>query len=676
MQISEVTKYFKNVKKTGQGYTALCPAHDDKTNSLSIGQGETGKLLLHCHAGCCLDDILKVAGLTTADIFPNEPKQERKIEAVYPYKDEKGKLLYEVIRYKPKGFSQRRPDGKGYAYNLKGVKPILYKLPEVLEAIKQGRSIFVVEGEKDAENLYKLGFTATTCSSGAGKWKDSYSDSLKGANVVIVPDCDEPGRKHAEQVLKSLSGKAASVKVINLPDMADKQDITDFFLKHGKTKGLELFQKLIDEATAINESSKNLLTTIDAKTLKEKQLPPVIFTIDRLMSTGLSILAAPPKAGKSWLALWLCLQIAQGLPVWNRRTKSGTVLYLALEDSLNRIQQRLNALTDKTPDNLHFAIESESIAAGLEEQLNEFVSKHSDTAFIVIDTLQKVRLLRKNENAYANDYNDAGSLKKFADKHNISILIIHHTRKMSDTDPFNTISGSTGLTGCSDNMFVIQKQSRTSQEAILHGTGRDIDPVELMIRFDENKTWQLIADDATAYMEEQAVNENPLIILCKRFLESNEKFEGKATTLHALLATQMNAGEYFRFPTNGQALSRELTALQSKLISKGIIFERSSDTSKRHLILKKVPLVPLDSACTTENNRVTGTSAIQAQLNIPLETSHIKGSSATSAIQAQPYTKDTPMKHSDTNTSSATSETSANIFYINNLLDSALKECD
>ena len=255
-------------------------------------------------------------------------------------------------------------------------------------------------------------------------------------------------------------------------------------------------------------------------------------------------------------------------------------------------------------------------------------------------------------------------------------MIIHHTRKMSDSDPFNTISGSTGLTGCSDNMFVIQKQSRTSQDAILHGTGRDIDPVELMIRFSESKTWELISDDATTYMEEKAVNENPLIILCRRFLESNEKFDGTATALHALLATQMNAGEYFRFPTNGQALSRELTALQPTLILKGIIFERSSDTSKRHLILKKVPLVPLDSACTTENNRVTGTSAIQAQFNIPLEASHIKGSSATSAIQAESYVKDTPMKHSDTNTSSAISETSANIFCIDKLLDDALKECD
>ncbi len=361
MQMTEILRHFNNIKKSGAGYTARCPAHEDKRNSLSIGIGEDGKILLHCHAGCPLENILQAAGLKTADLYQDEPKQERKIEKIYPYQDAGGKLLYEVVRYIPKGFSQRRPDGRGgYIYNLKGIKPVLYRLPEVLEAVKDGRLIHIVEGEKDVENLFKLGLVATTCSSGAGKWRDYYSDSLRGANVVIIPDCDEPGRKHAEQIAESVKKKAKSVKVVHLPDMQDKQDITDFFRKHGKAAGMKLLQKLIDEAKDLCRPDVNSLTTIDAKTLKEKQLPPVIFTVDRLISTGLSILAAPPKAGKSWLALWLCLQIAQGLPVWGRKTKQGSVLYLALEDSLNRLQSRLSALTAETPDNLHFAIESDA----------------------------------------------------------------------------------------------------------------------------------------------------------------------------------------------------------------------------------------------------------------------------------------------------------------------------
>jgi 5S rRNA maturation endonuclease (ribonuclease M5) len=675
--MADITKYFKNVKKSGSGYTALCPAHSDEKNSLSIGTGVDGKILLHCHAGCSIENIVSAAGLKMSDLCPNnkQEKKERMVEAVYPYKDEKGQLLYEVIRYNPKGFSQRRPDGKGgYVYNLKGVKSILYRLPEVIEAIKNNKPIHIVEGEKDVNNLFSLGLAATCNSGGAGKWRDSFSDSLKGANVVIIPDCDEPGRKHAEQVAKSLSGKAAAVKIIKLPDMKDKQDVTDFFKKHGKATGMKLLQKLIDETKDLNKPNVNSLSTISAKCLSEKQLPPVIFTIDRLMSSGLSILAAPPKAGKSWLALWLCLQIAKGLPVWNRKTRKGSVLYLALEDSLNRLQSRLNALTDETPDNLHFATESEAIAAGLTEQLEEFISKHSDTVLIVVDTLQKVRLIRKSENAYQNDYSDAGELKRLADKHGISILVIHHVRKMVDSDPYNTISGSTGLTGAADNMYVIQKQSRTAQEAVFHATGRDIDPLEMAIRFNEGKIWELISEDASSYQEQKRFEDNPLFVLCERLLTDMGDFRGTASELHPLLATRIKATEDFRFPLNGQALSRELFTLQSRLRERGIVFKKDSDTSKRYLTLKKIPLVPLDCACSTENTGVADTSAIPAQLNIALESSNTNGSSATSAIPADLYNNSTPLKNSSIKASSATSGTSANCFYIDELLDKALKE--
>jgi hypothetical protein len=387
------------------------------------------------------------------------------------------------------------------------------------------------------------------------------------------------------------------------------------------------------------------------------------------MSTGLSLLAAPPKCGKSWLALWLCLQIAQGLPVWNRKTKKGTVLYLALEDSLNRLQSRLNALTDETPDNLYFATKSEAITNGLVEQLEDFILKHKDAIFLVIDTLQKVRTLRKDKDAYGTDYADAGLLKEFADKHGIALLVVHHTRKMKDEDPFNTISGSTGLTGAADNMYVIQKQSRTSQDAVFHATGRDIDPQELAIRFDENKTWQLISEDAEAYLEQKTFEENPLFILCERLLADMAEFKGTASQLHPLLATRIKASEDFRFPLSGQALSRELTTIQNKLKEKGIIFKRDPDTSKRHLILKKVPLVPLDSACNTENTGITGTSGTPAQLNIALETSDTNDSSATSGTPAEPCKSNTPLKDSNINTSSATSVTSANS-YIDSLFSS------
>jgi hypothetical protein len=190
-------------------------------------------------------------GLKLSDLFPPKPERkpkpepERKIVTVYPYVDESGKLLFEVVRYEPKAFAQRRPDGKGgYIYNINGVRRVLYQLPDVLKAVQAGETIFVVEGEKDANALCGLGLVATTNPHGAGKWRDDYSETLKGAHVVVIPDKDEPGRKHAESVAKSLWGKARTIKVVELPGEGVK-DVSDW-LRAGGTK--EKLLKLVAQA--------------------------------------------------------------------------------------------------------------------------------------------------------------------------------------------------------------------------------------------------------------------------------------------------------------------------------------------------------------------------------------------------------------------------------------------
>ena len=184
-------------------------------------RGQDGRVLLKCFAGCDTKDILAAIGLTMRDLYP-EPEQKHgqegpgKIIATYGYKDADGRLLFQVCRTADKRFFQRRPDGKGGWLNgLGGIQPVLYRLPEVLQALKQGETIFIPEGEKDVDNLARLGLAATCNPMGAGKWRDHYSNWLKGANVVILPDNDEPGRKHAQQVAQSLYGKAASVKAVS-----------------------------------------------------------------------------------------------------------------------------------------------------------------------------------------------------------------------------------------------------------------------------------------------------------------------------------------------------------------------------------------------------------------------------------------------------------------------------
>lgn len=170
-------------------------------------------------------------------------------DKTYDYLDANGELRFQVLRYKTrpdekKSFRQRRPDGKGgWIWNLKGVDRVLYRLPEVIKAVEIGETVFNSEGEKDCDNLAAHGLTATTCSQGAGKWRDSYSDALKGAHVAILPNNDNPGRKHAEQVAQSLKGKAASVKIVTLPGLEPKGDISDWLdAGHTKDELLELVE--------------------------------------------------------------------------------------------------------------------------------------------------------------------------------------------------------------------------------------------------------------------------------------------------------------------------------------------------------------------------------------------------------------------------------------------------
>ena len=189
--------------------------------------------------------------------------------------------------------------------------------------------------------------------------------------------------------------------------------------------------------------------SITAEELLSTPLPPVKWIIPGLLPAGLALFAGPSKAGKSWLTLWLCLQIAQGNPVWNREIEPRTVIYFSLEDTFNRLQNRIFQLIDgrDAPERLILQTECPSIGQGLEEQVESLIHTYCDVGLIVIDTLQKVRVSDGNGGMYANDYKEAGALKKIADKYGICILLIHHLRKQTASDPFDQISGSTGLMG-------------------------------------------------------------------------------------------------------------------------------------------------------------------------------------------------------------------------------------
>jgi putative DNA primase/helicase len=226
------------VRQSGTGWSARCPAHDDRHASLAIGEGEDGRALLFCHGGCELADLLRALGLTARDLFIGPPSRiDERI--FYDYRDEGGELLFQVVRTPtPSGktFRQRRPDGRGgWIWDVEGVRRVLYRLPELLAA-DPSETIFIVEGEKDADNLAHRGLVATTNPGGALKWRPEYRAALRGRHLVILPDHDEVGRTHAADVARALSGVAASVRVMDLPGLAEHGDVSDW-LSAGHTIG-------------------------------------------------------------------------------------------------------------------------------------------------------------------------------------------------------------------------------------------------------------------------------------------------------------------------------------------------------------------------------------------------------------------------------------------------------
>ncbi|RKY70128.1 MAG: hypothetical protein DRP97_04245, partial [Candidatus Latescibacterota bacterium] len=217
-----------------------CPVHDDSESSLSVSISN-GKILFYCHAGCSqasVLDELKRMGLWNEK---SVTKTAKRLVETYDYTDEDGELLYQVCRYEPKTFRQRRPDGnKGWIWSLKDTRRVLYKLPDVLVA----EQVFICEGEKDVATLVDQGLTATTNAGGASNWIAEYTDSLANRECIILPDNDKPGIEHAMKIARSLDGTARSVTIIELPDLPDKGDVTDWFNAGGtKEDLLELVAK-------------------------------------------------------------------------------------------------------------------------------------------------------------------------------------------------------------------------------------------------------------------------------------------------------------------------------------------------------------------------------------------------------------------------------------------------
>ena len=282
------------------------------------------------------------------------------------------------------------------------------------------------------------------------------------------------------------------------------------------------------------QSSKNFLPTVNLEELFDEVYRDKPAIVENLIYPGTYILAGAPKVGKSFFVAQLAYHIATGQKLWDYEVKQSTVLYLALEDDHRRLQKRMCRMfgVDGTA-NLHFAITSKKIGEGLEDQLEEFINLHPDTRIIIIDTLQKVRQGGNDTYSYANDYECVGNLKKFADRTEICLLIVHHTRKQQASDKFDMISGTTGILGCADGAFILQKEKRTDSTATLDIVGRDqCDQKLYLVRNQEKLFWDL--DHAET--ELWKAPPDPIVLKISKFITNeNPKWSGTASELVEIL---------------------------------------------------------------------------------------------------------------------------------------------
>lgn len=288
---------------------------------------------------------------------------------------------------------------------------------------------------------------------------------------------------------------------------------------------LRQMQRMNDPAYLHTVSMNELYETV------YQSRPPVI---DGRLYSGTYLFAGAPKVGKSFFMAQLAYHVSTGRKLWDYDVHQGTVLYLALEDDYQRLQERMSRMFGvEGTDSLHFAVYAKQLGAGLDEQLEKFINEHPGTRLIIIDTLQKIREVSTDNYSYANDYEIVGRMKQFADKNGVCLLLVHHTRKQQAGDRFEMISGTTGLLGCADGAFLMQKEKRTDLSATLEIVGRDQPDQKLHLKRDAEKLiWMLDRAETELWKNPP----DPLLDKIAAIItEDSPVWSGSATELAALL---------------------------------------------------------------------------------------------------------------------------------------------
>jgi hypothetical protein len=348
----------------GYGSTMYqCPAHEDNKASLSIGEGDDGRALVLCFAGCKTQDIIDELGLSWGEMFSDS--EDKLVVAEYIYEDAHRQPHIKVLRYQPKGFAQQHMTANGWAWGLNGVTRVPYKLPELLDS---SGDVWITEGEKDADTLAAIGATATTLLGGAGKWRDEYGPWFKGRHVVIVADADDAGRAGAQVVAQRLRLSAASVRVV-VPKVG--KDATDH-VRAGFSLG-----DFVEDGEGLDEFGP-----LDWESYEPE---PTAWLLEPYVPRGGRVLAFGPAGSlKSLWAMWLAARVA---------SDGGKVAYFSLEMLVSDTVRRVKSLD---PPKDRFLCFTKGFRLGSPSHLEKLIRGLKDYDLVVVDSWTAARAGQKD----------------------------------------------------------------------------------------------------------------------------------------------------------------------------------------------------------------------------------------------------------------------------------------
>lgn len=394
--------------------------------------------------GAAVTYLREELGLDIPDDRPLRPVQQAHAQrhqvAAYDYQDENGDLLFQVIRFEPKDFRRRRPDPsapEGWAWSIKGVRQVPYRLPEVIEAMAMDQVIFLVEGEKDADALWKLGAPATCNAGGAGKWPEGLSEALKGADIVILPDNDDAGRNHAAVVGAALQGHARTVRTLALEGVPLKGDVYDWIRAGGDITALhvQVETKARPWCRGAPESRFGAVVwaSLDSVKLRHDWL------VDGMMFTGdFGLTYGASQSGKSFLSVDMGLSIARGERFLGKDTRQGSVIYQAGEGGKGLIP-RLKAYRahhELGGEDVPFVLlpgRVDLFAGDDENGVEPFIAElqawqawlTDPLALVVIDTWSTATP-GANENASEDVSRALRAIQRIQDATRAGVLVVHH----------------------------------------------------------------------------------------------------------------------------------------------------------------------------------------------------------------------------------------------------------